>query len=129
MLKRQFSACRPDGEIGKRCGLRSRWEMSLESSSLSPGTTCSKQVWKVSHLIWLTFFCIKHIVAYNVLKQKRNLIMKTELLAIGFLALAVACNRTGERSGTETVREPSPDTVQPAPLPSEEQYTSATDML
>lgn len=29
---------RPGGEIGKRCGLRSRWEKSLESSSLSPGT-------------------------------------------------------------------------------------------
>src|SRR5690606_8041129 len=29
----------PGGEIGKRCGLRSRWEKSLESSSLSPGTS------------------------------------------------------------------------------------------
>ena len=29
---------RPDGEIGKRCGLRSRWSTILESSSLSSGT-------------------------------------------------------------------------------------------
>ena len=28
----------PDGEIGKRCGLRSRWSTILESSSLSSGT-------------------------------------------------------------------------------------------
>ena len=28
----------PDGEIGKRCGLRSRWSKILESSSLSSGT-------------------------------------------------------------------------------------------
>lgn len=29
----------PDGEIGKRCGLRSRWSTILESSSLSSGTS------------------------------------------------------------------------------------------
>ena len=28
----------PDGEIGKRCGLRSRWSKILESSTLSSGT-------------------------------------------------------------------------------------------
>gem|GEM_PF-2611846 len=28
----------PGGEIGKRCGLRSRWSYILESSSLFPGT-------------------------------------------------------------------------------------------
>ena len=33
----------PDGEIGKRCGLRSRWELSLESSSLSSGTSIKKE--------------------------------------------------------------------------------------
>ena len=35
-----FVECQcPDGEIGKRCGLRSRWSTILESSSLSSGTT------------------------------------------------------------------------------------------
>jgi hypothetical protein len=34
-----LSVCQcPDGEIGKRCGLRSRWSKILESSSLSSGT-------------------------------------------------------------------------------------------
>ena len=30
-----LNASCPDGEIGKRCGLRSRWSYILESSSLS----------------------------------------------------------------------------------------------
>ncbi|MEY3678923.1 MAG: hypothetical protein RI924_1064 [Bacteroidota bacterium] len=33
--------CGPGGEIGKRCGLRSRWSHILESSSLSLGTLSS----------------------------------------------------------------------------------------
>ncbi len=33
-----LNASCPDGEIGKRCGLRSRWSNILESSSLSSGT-------------------------------------------------------------------------------------------
>jgi hypothetical protein len=34
---------RPGGEIGKRDGLKIRWEQSLESSSLSPGIKATQQ--------------------------------------------------------------------------------------
>jgi hypothetical protein len=40
-----LSVCQcPDGEIGKRCGLRSRWSKILESSSLSSGTHCASNL-------------------------------------------------------------------------------------
>lgn len=45
---RYYQPC-PGGEIGKRCGLRSRWEQSLESSSLSPGTNNILNIVEVCH--------------------------------------------------------------------------------
>lgn len=37
----------PDGEIGKRCGLRSRWSNFLVSSSLTSGTTENEKSYPV----------------------------------------------------------------------------------
>ena len=57
-----LSVCQcPDGEIGKRCGLRSRWSKILESSSLSSGT--------VSALIRLTFSMLGGFLFYGVINS------------------------------------------------------------
>lgn len=55
-----LSVCQcPDGEIGKRCGLRSRWSKILESSSLSSGTHCALNL-QVLLICRFFYACLAH---------------------------------------------------------------------
>ena len=52
----------PDGEIGKRCGLRSRWSTILESSSLSSGTSKLKSL---QNIVLQAFVIYKYALKQN----------------------------------------------------------------
>lgn len=69
-----LSVCQcPDGEIGKRCGLRSRWSKILESSSLSSGTLFALNRLTINMLDGFLFFGVGKRLYSLLIEVERSL--------------------------------------------------------
>ena len=72
-----LSVCQcPDGEIGKRCGLRSRWSKILESSSLSSGTHCALNL----QVLWFAGFFMPAEFMLNYNSSESYLLIWLDLI-------------------------------------------------